>query len=318
MSLPDHPTATDTMPSPGPRRGRAYIVPRGSNPVPAHGILVGKKRPPSLDGSGRPALLGLLTTVLAILAWMQPASAGQIGFSIQASVETGTTVNLELSLTQTGDEDALDVRPRVSLQGETWTGEKLPRLSPGQTHSWDLQLSENALPPGTYVTVIRVAYTDVNAYPFEVLSTAGFSVGVAALPPIKGSWRLGVVPENSDAELRIRLKAPEGRTGSYDVELFAPNGLRIIKPRHTIDIDASHGGTIETRVANLRLLPRTQIAVAALVTNRDGEWRQTDTVAGTVRIGTPVSLLSTDLLLKLTALAALILIVLESLAVREK
>lgn len=273
---------------------------------------------------GASRLLGRLTCLLftpmllGAVVGIGPAQAGSIGFRVDTDVDSQSGLSVKVTLTQTGDEAACDVAPTVEFLDERQSGDPIAKLEPKASRTWEMRLRDRPLTPGAYVVVVRVRYADANGYPFEITSVAPVTAGGKAGARITGTFALAKIPVDGDAEGKLSLQRPKGRSGTFEGVLVSPRGLRVEPASFPIEFDSDGKATIDISMENDKLLAGTSVNLFALVSNDQFGVHQTDTVRGTVRVVARENVLSAHTFYWAAAAAAGLLIVLELISRRRR
>ncbi len=265
----------------------------------------------------RPATCGRVLAALLLFSLIRPAPAAaeRIGFEIKASVRASAErVELGLEVRNTGDETAFSVTPRATLGGRTVSGPGLTSLAAGASHSWDLLLHEGPTAKGAYIAVVKLAYSDANAYPFEALAAAPFEAGTARRPPLRGTLSLPALATGRQRTGQLSVNAPEGRGRRYSVRLFMPRGIRARLAETEISFGEGKRRVLPVEVSNKGLLAGSSVGVIALLTSLDESTPQTDLIRGVIRVKTAARILTPALLLRIAVALAVLLLVMELLA----
>ncbi|HYC01315.1 MAG TPA: hypothetical protein VEC57_19440 [Candidatus Limnocylindrales bacterium] len=240
-----------------------------------------------------PWLTGLVCAVAVTVATPAPVAAGTIGFRIDAEVTAGEEVRVKVTATHTGDENATEVYPEVSLLDRKAEGEKLPTLAAGAKHVWELNIPGPPLPKGAYVVAIRLRYADLNGYPFEALSTVQALVSAKAGSKVSGAFRIPKMSPDDKVVGTLALRRPPARKSStFEGSILAPSGLEVSPERFPVMFDEAGNASVQLTINNKKLLPGTSVNIFALITGNDDGLRQTDTIRGTVSVGAAVARVS--------------------------
>lgn len=248
---------------------------------------------------------------LLLLLSFGSAEAGSIGFRVDTTVHARDILRLEISLTHTGNEAASDVSPQVEINGQTVDGDVLPVFAPQATQSWTLEFDPSPVPSGIDAAVVRIRYSDLNGYPFEVISIAPVNTGAKATPAVRGNFRVAPIPENGSKRASLTLNAPKGRSGSYNVRVIAPGGLTVGADPTDLELVAGKPTSLSIPLTNKNLLVGTAVNVYAVIRASGGGPAQTDTIQGLVRITAPREILTTALILQVAGILTALLLILE-------
>ena len=136
-------------------------------------------------------------------------------------------IEVEVSITNKGDEDALVVSPQLKLGWEEIMLDHIPRLGPNNSYRWTHRFEIIKLGfklNGAYPLFLKTHYHDANFYPFSMpeIILMHYKV-VSKAPPIKGAFSIGDVNHTGRAE--VRLINPLQDDLSVTVDLFLPNEL---------------------------------------------------------------------------------------------
>ena len=249
-------------------------------------------------------------TLAAATTLPATALAGTIGFKTDAKVTAGPGIELEVTLTHTGDETAADVSVEAELLGKSVTGEKVPGIPPGQQHVWNFRLADNVA-SGVYSVLLRVRYADSNGYEFEIVSTAAAPVGVTPAPKLFGSIDVPRLTVGGQTTAVLNLKKPPERSGTFDVRLVAPGGLSVDPDKLTVDFDESGKATAHFAIRNKDLLAGTSVNLFAFATGNDPGFEQTDTIRGIARVTVAPPKITAENFYRAAGVVAGILVVLE-------
>jgi hypothetical protein len=251
-----------------------------------------------------------LLCAIALVAPVPAAIAGTIGFRTDAKVTAGPGIDVNVTLTHTGDEAATDVSVRAEMLETGIDGERIDAIAPGGSHAWNLHLADQ-VPKGVYTIVLRVQYADQNGYKFEIVSHAAAPVGAAPAPKISGTLDVPRLVVDGRANAKLFAKKPPERSGDYEVRLVAPAGLKLEPDRMKLVFDESGKATAEFEVRNSGLLAGTSVNLYALVTGNDPGFAQTDAIRGTVRISAAAARVTSPLFYESAAAVFLLLVALE-------
>ncbi len=106
--------------------------------------------------------------IVAVLLLLARTAVAGVVLDVDASAVPGADgTTLRLTVRNTGDAAASDVRPAVHHQGVTRDGEPLPALASGAAHAWTIAL-ERPAEPGAVPAIIDVSYTDDGGTPHTV------------------------------------------------------------------------------------------------------------------------------------------------------
>ncbi len=245
-----------------------------------------------------------------------PAIAGSIGFRTDAKVTTGAGIDLEVTLTHTGDEQADDVVVVAELLDRRVEGRRVAAIRPDQSEVWNFHLIDE-IAKGVYVIVLRTRYADSNGYPFETVSAATANVRVQPAPRIFGNVDLPQLGTGGEAVAKLTAKRPPQRKGDFEVRLVAPAGLDVKPERARLQFDAGGRATVDFQVRNLKLLQGTTVNVFALLEGEGDGHPQTDVIRSAVRITSSTPKVTSPMFYQAAAATFVLLVVLEVLAWRN-
>lgn len=260
--------------------------------------------------------LRFAVVVAASLLGATPAHSGSIGFRTDAEVTAGSGVDLRVTLTHTGDEQAHDVVVLAELLDRRLEGRRIDAVNPGQSEVWNFHLFDE-IPQGVYVVVLRTRYADSNGYPFETVSAATANVRVQPAPRIFGNVDVPPLGTGGEAVAKLTAKRPSQRSGDYEVRLVAPAGLEVKPQLARLVFDAGGRANVDFRVRNLKLLQGTTVNVFALVDGTADGHPQTDTIRAAVRITASTPAITSPMFYQSATATFLLLVVLEIFAWRN-
>ena len=252
---------------------------------------------------------------IASLVFASPpdATAGTIGFRTDAEVKAGPGVDVKVTMTHTGDEQADEVSVTAELEGKTIKGEVVPSMRPGEARDWNFHLFDE-LPRGIYSIVLRANYADTNGYPFEVVSIANATNQVKAGPRMFGSLEVPTVSVSGDGVASLVVKRPPERSGDFEAELVLPAGLESKTRRVKLEFNPEGRATASFKIKNQKLLVGTNVNVYAFVRGMHEGFRQVDTIRGTVRVAAAPARMGPPKFYETAAALFALLVVLEGIA----
>ena len=241
------------------------------------------------------------------------ADAGTIGFRTDAKVSAGPGVDVEATLTHTGDEPATEVSVRAELLDKSMQGEKIAAIQPGKSQVWNFHLADS-IAPGVYAITLRTRYTDNNGYPFETVSLATAPVGVKAAPRIFGSLELPPVSAGGEIVAKLTAKRPPQRSGNFKARLVVPDGIDVTPKEASLEFDATGRATAQFQLKNRKMLAGTTLNVFAFVSGDDAGFPQVDTIRGSLRVSTPAARVRAPVFYEVAAALFALLLALEAYA----
>ena len=137
------------------------------------------------DKVWRDARAALLWTGALILLWCGVARAGAITMEISAVCQRSPHgLTAIVTVTNSGDEAAFELRARVSRAGASAWSDRRPELAPGR--SWTTRAALPGAPtlPGSYALPVTLVFHDQNGRRFNALSHALFVQGPQKAPAL--------------------------------------------------------------------------------------------------------------------------------------
>jgi hypothetical protein len=234
------------------------------------------------------ASIAVATAVIAasLSLAVPPTSAGTIGFQITTTVETGPGVTAKIDVTNTGDEDAYNVKPSILFQGETVEGDGVESIPPNGKKTWTIPVLDGDAPAGAHVIVVRMGYEDANSYPFDVLATTPFTVSATKRNAVQGRLVVPHLAERGTRNASLSLKIPKVRGNRFRVDLIAPRALKLTPAHFEVDASEKRDFEFAFKVKNDGLLAGTHVAMIAAIRSLDEPFSQTDLLRGIVQVPT--------------------------------
>jgi len=166
-------------------------------------------------------IIGICTIIL-----VQNTDAGVIRIKLKTtlSIENGM-IRTKVIATNTGSEDALDVRGVLHVFGKTLASEKLKRLDSQKTHTFyiDTDIPENK--KGVYPFIGEVRFHDTNLHPFSALSAGTFKIESRLFGGIIGRAKSSTIGRKG--KLNIRLTNQLNMPINIRARLFLPYTLTV-------------------------------------------------------------------------------------------
>ena len=195
----------------------------------------------------------LLFSLSSILFFPGLLYATHIAMMAKMVVNPGKDwIEVEVSITNKGDEDALVVSPQLKLGREEIMLSHLPRLGPNNSYRWTHRFEIMKLGfklNGAYPLFLKTHYHDANFYPFSMpeIILMHYKV-VPSTPLIKGALSVGDINNTGRAE--VRLINPLHDDLSVTVELFLPNELVSHTPETRFQMAAGRDAKAPFRLEN--------------------------------------------------------------------
>jgi hypothetical protein len=226
----------------------------------------------------------VLSLLCALAIAAGTAAAGTISISIvpTATLDGGDLV-VKLRVSNSGDEAALSVTPKLVFRDAEVRGQGTPRLEPGGNFEETLKIPAGELSDGRWPYKVSVDYTDLNQYPFQALQVQSLVVGNP--PPAK----VAVARLESDGlagsgSVRVHLKNLTADERKTTVNLMLPEGLETGSPRQEITLDGWEEQEVEVPVTNRTALAGSRYPVFVAVEYEDGDVHQGLVSQGVVAI----------------------------------
>jgi hypothetical protein len=153
------------------------------------------------------------------------AHAGNISITTQQNAHLdGSTLHVEITIGNTGDEAAHAVTPLVRFGDKEARGQRVDTLTPNASVKDMLTLDVGRLTEGTWAYMVGVDYTDANQYPFQAVQGGRLAVG--SPPPAKisiASMKAGKLAKTTT--LAVSMKNLEGLPRTVAIRLMPPDGI---------------------------------------------------------------------------------------------
>ena len=228
--------------------------------------------------------------VPALLFCHGPAGASYITMETETSasrVESG--VEIKLSATNRGDEEAHHVQPEVRLLGQAIAGPLRQSLRPGELYSWKttVEVQKDSLLPGRYPIFIVLDYTDRNLYPFSAVSATYMDSGKGR--PSHVSGRIPTVEISHKGKIEIRLSNQDDHDRNVTLKMVGPRELSLKGMKGPLFVKARSEISVSSAVTNLSALSGSSYRVYAAVEYEEAGVHFSTAIPGIVTIGSSES-----------------------------
>jgi len=228
--------------------------------------------------------------VPAILFCHGPAGASYITMETETAtsmVESG--VEIKLSATNRGDEEARHVQPEVRLLGQAIAGPLRQSLRPGELYSWEttVAVQKDSQLPGRYPIFIVLDYTDRNLYPFSAVSATYMNFGNGR--PSHVSGRIPTIEISHKGKIEIQLSNRDDRERRVSLEMVGPRELSLKEVKGPLLVPAHSDLSVSSSVTNLSALSGSSYRVYAAVEYDEAGEHFSSAIPGIVTIGTSES-----------------------------
>jgi len=232
--------------------------------------------------------------------------------SLQSQVKNtvrGETLETTITVTNRGDETALNIQITAKSPQSSKQSAVLPDLPVGKSHSETSTFSLAGLNPGLYPLIVNIGYTDANLYPFSALAISPITYKTGSAPSILGL--LGNAKVRQSGRLDLKVKNLENQNRHLTIQLLTPRELSAENPLTTLDLSPGAESKVSFVVRNFAALKGSTYAVYATMEYEENGIHFTALAPGTLTIEPPGPLASLQhslgpALLFLLALGALI------------
>jgi hypothetical protein len=194
----------------------------------------------------------------------------------------GKQLLLSVTVTNRGDEPALQVMVSADLNGKTVTGPLQERLGVGETYSATLKLDVALAREGEYAAVVKVNYADANRYPFSAISLAHFVHGTPRPAQIFGS--LQTIDLSDAGRLVLTMKNLDEKERNASIRLILPKEISARSLSAAAPLREGSVEEVRFDLKNLAALPGSSYPVYALIEYDEGAAHYTTSAKGVVRI----------------------------------
>jgi hypothetical protein len=218
----------------------------------------------------------VLVIVLLILVYSVSASY----ISIQTNVEYELD-NVEVSVSNLGDEPAKDVQISAELSGQKKTGNLNKKVGINETVNNTFQFEIDGM-NGQYPLIVTTEYSDMNSYPFSSTTVSLFSVGETAGSDIFGKIDPVELKENVDLEIVLKNLGNEDR--EVDLKFVVPKELTLEKTEGKLMLEAGKEGELNLNLERFSALPGSTYLVYSIAEYDQGGIHFTSITSATVRV----------------------------------
>jgi hypothetical protein len=173
----------------------------------------------------------LLTTVLA-------ASSARAAVTLETSISDalGKTTHVSLQVVNTGDDDAIDIRPLVVFRGEEAEPDAVDLLVPGARYLWELDfpLADAA---GAFPITAWIRYRDGYGETFS--APVVHLVGAPGYGGEEVALELEATPITEIGRVTARLKNPSAEAVAGRLVVLLPENLAIEPKSQPVEVPAA-------------------------------------------------------------------------------
>ena len=228
----------------------------------------------------------IIFAALFLLASLASATFIRMSTNIYAEpiIQASSTV-INISLINSGDEPAHDAQVSLILpEGMASNGVYLGVMYPNVQYGavFNVTVSEGKR-PGRYPIVMKLHYTDANAYPFSVVSPS-FMMYKEATPVMVR----GLIPETTlgiseEKELKIRLSNMDVKPHNLLVHMVSSDEISMQSPEREVYVNANSEEDVSFRVKSFGALPESSYVVFATI-EYDDEYHYSSVATGVVKV----------------------------------
>lgn len=232
----------------------------------------------------------LPAVIIAMLAGNDAleAHASHISMDMRpASRFSAGNVSVHIDVKNRGDEPAADIWVSARLGDMEASSAKPARLGAGETARLEIELGPPPLPAGEHTIIIRVHYTDLNAYPFSAVATIPVVTDASDPVPEKVEAELSSTDIRRDGRLTLKLDGRANPELPLRAELVLPEELTAQSPMRKIFLAPNGRHEAVFKIRNRSGRPGSTYRVAAVVDYLDGQRHRSLVARGFVNIATP-------------------------------
>jgi hypothetical protein len=190
------------------------------------------------------AVIGAVLTAAALAACGVTTAAERLECTVEG--HAGSPPTLELLARNAGDEPAREVRPEVTFQHRTSSGEAVT-LAPGASHAWRLALTPPPA-PGTFAATLRVRYLDGGAHRRSLPLVA--QVPAADGSPALARMTLDVKPVDRAGGATLHIENPDARPLAGRVVFVLDDGLATDPESLAVEVAANGQSAVPLAIEN--------------------------------------------------------------------
>jgi hypothetical protein len=205
-----------------------------------------------------------------VLFLAAPAAAKNISIQMTPVPELRDgTFNVQLAITNLGDEAAQSVVPSLRFRDQDVRGTGKASLGPNETISETLSVPAADLAQGRWPYRLTVDYTDANQYPFQALHVPTLTVGNP--PPVKVAVReMKASQVSGSGTLSATLKNLEGNERSVALQAHVPEGLEAATTATEVRLAAWEEKAVSVPLTNRTALAGSRLPVFLTMQYDDG------------------------------------------------
>jgi hypothetical protein len=173
----------------------------------------------------------ILLLSACLLLWAAPALAQGTGLSLTLTAQADADrLTITVLAQNSGQEALFNLAPVLEIPKQALKANPLAILEPGGSHSFVFALSGSHIPgPGRHTAIFRIKYEDGQKNPYCAVHSGLFATKAGLETDI--SISAGDIILDGLTTLSVRVANPGDRARDLEIELVAPCGLVVEKPR---------------------------------------------------------------------------------------
>lgn len=226
-------------------------------------------------------VFGILCIVSFLFAQSSEATFISITTETTVSIQ-GNTANIQVSVTNKGDEPAYRVKINADIDGKITTGPLRDILDVNDKYTESLTIPVGFKRPGTYPLILHVEYADKNLYPFTALSfidvvyQGGANSKVRGEPITSSLTDKGVLP--------VKVKNLDQVEHRIAVRLVLPQEITAAASEKEVIVKPGLEETVAFDLKNISALPGSNYQIFATLSYEDDQYHYTSGIGGNVYI----------------------------------
>ena len=205
-------------------------------------------------------------TVVALSLWPGQVPAGTISINVTSLWNAYGQSNLNVVVENRGDEAAQNVIVAVEFMGKIAKAPTIPTMPPNLPHQAPFPIKIEKL-NGTHPVIIRVAFEDLNGYPFTSVALNQLKSRDAPLSPIRVSLASATIHGQGFVTAKIFNSSDKASVARY--RLIIPRELLSNDEEGFIELAPKSRETFKLHLENFSAMPGATYPVHLLLEHEE-------------------------------------------------
>ncbi|MBN1502080.1 hypothetical protein JW930_00925 [Candidatus Woesearchaeota archaeon] len=224
-----------------------------------------------------------IVSALVFLLLCLSVNAGYISLStkIDANV-TDSSLYIEVANTNYGNDIATNLLVTTIVGDDFKTGKAKDMLNPEESSTTRTKHNIKSKLPGTYPLIVSVDYSDINSFPFQILTSSYYIFQNESIPKI--ALQLSGIQLVDKGNIKLYIRNLDTTSKGITLRIYVPNQLEISPASQSIQLNSGSEKELTLSIQNKKALEGSSYGIYAVAEYDENNEHFTNIASSTVKI----------------------------------